>query len=56
MLTEAAFTRQAKTQWQAYRGLVQTCASFPLQNLEYLLLKKYGEKEHDILALGFMEV
>ena len=36
--------------------LVQTCASVPLRNLEYLLLKKYDEKDYDILALDFMEV
>ncbi len=36
--------------------LVQTCASVPLQTLEYLHLKKYDEKKHDILALGFMEM
>ena len=36
--------------------LVQTCASLPLQNFEYLLLKKYDEEEFDILTLDFKEV
>ena len=33
--------------------LVQTCASVPLQNFEYLLLKKYDEKNYGILVLDF---
>ncbi len=38
-----------------HRGeLVQTCARVPLQNFEYLLLKKYDEKENVILALDLM--
>ncbi len=36
--------------------LVQTCASVPLQDLEYLLLEKYDENEYDIIALDFMEM
>ncbi len=36
--------------------LVQTCASVPPRNLEYLLLKIYDEKEYEILALGCMEM
>ncbi len=33
--------------------LVQTCASVPLQNFEYLLLEKYDEKEFGILSIRF---
>ncbi len=40
----------------AWSIFVQTCASVPLQNLEYLLLKKYDEEEYYILALDFMEM
>ena len=36
--------------------LVQTCASVPLRNLEYLLPKKCDEKEDEIPALDFMEM
>ncbi len=39
---------------ESFAELVQTCATVPLQNFEYLLLKKYDEKEYDILALDFM--
>ncbi len=36
--------------------VVQTCASVPLQNFEYFLLKKYDEEALDILALDFNEM
>ena len=38
------------------QNLVQTCASVPLRNFEYLLLKKYDEERFDIVALGFKEM
>ncbi len=38
------------------KELVQTCASVPLQNLTYLLLKKYDEKELGIIALDLKDM